>query len=101
MLTSLVSLQQENVKKFKKSVKILNIERKKLYILNDLKNCNKIFGRDVAYDNIESHEKVRFHSLYRKHIFGKTTGRVKLTSTPSLFKVKYIKFLGEICIQDF
>ena len=40
----------------------------------------------VAYDNIKSHKKTEFHLLSRKHIFEKTTGGDKLTS--SFFRVK-------------
>ena len=47
--------------------------RKSPYLLNDLRNFNEIFRKDVAYDNIKSPKKTRFHSLPRKHIFGKTT----------------------------
>ena len=50
MLTSLVSLQQGNVKKIEKSVKIVNIEKENL--LNDLRNFSEIFRKNVAYDDI-------------------------------------------------
>ena len=50
MLTSLVSLQQGNVKKIEKSVKIVNIEKENL--LNDLRNFSEIFGKNMAYDDI-------------------------------------------------
>ena len=43
MPTSLVSLQQGNVTKSEKS-------------MNDLRNFNEIFKKDVAYDNIKSQE---------------------------------------------
>ena len=49
MLTSLVSLYQENVKKPDKS-KFSNL-------LNNLKKFNKIFRKDVDYDNIKNHKK--------------------------------------------
>ena len=49
------------------------------YVLNDSRNFNDIFRKSVAYDNIKSHKKTGFHSLSRKHIFGETTGVVKLT----------------------
>ena len=44
------------------------------YLLNDFRNSNEIFRKDVAYDSIKSHKKVRFHPLSRKHIFGKIAG---------------------------
>ena len=70
MLTSLVSLQQGNVKK-----------------------CQKVFRKDVAYENIKSIEKTRFHSLSlsRKHIFGKSTGWGQIDSL-SLSRIEeYLK----------
>ena len=50
MLMSLVSLQQGNVKKIEKSVKIVNIEEENL--LNNLRNFSEIFRKNVAYDDI-------------------------------------------------
>ena len=76
MLTSLVFLKEGNVKKSEKSIKIVNTEGevKSSYLLNDLRYFTDIFRKDVAYDNIKSHKKLRFHSFPRKHIFGKTPG---------------------------
>ena len=77
-LTSLVSLQQGNVKKSRKLLKIDESsqywQRNSSYNLNDLSNFNDIFRKDVTYDNIKSHEKPGFHPLFRRHIFRKTTG---------------------------
>ena len=39
-----------------------------------MRNFNEIFRKDVTYDNIKSHKKTGFHSLFRRYIFGKTTG---------------------------
>ena len=74
MLTSLVSLREGNVKKSEKSIKIVNTERegKSSYLLNDLRYFTEIFRKDVPYDSIKSHKKLRFYSFPRKHIFGKT-----------------------------
>ena len=70
MMTSLVSLPQENVKQSKKSMKAVYIVGEKYsYLLNDMRNFNEIFRKDVAYDNIESRKKVAFHPLSRKYIF--------------------------------
>ena len=56
---------------------------KALYLLNDLSNFNKIFMKGVAYNNIKIHQK--FHSICRKHFFGKTTeGSNLLFSSPPL-----------------
>ena len=64
--------------------------RESSYLLNNLRNFNEIFRKNVNYDNIKSHKKSEFHPLFRRYIFGKTTGGVKLTPTPSLFRVEKI-----------
>ena len=56
MLTSLVSLLQGNVKKWEKLMKLVNNDKERL-LLNDLRNFNEIFRKDVPYDNIKSHRK--------------------------------------------
>ena len=38
-------------------------------LLNNLRNFNGIFRNDVAYDNIKSHKKPGFHSLFRRYFF--------------------------------
>ena len=63
-------------------MKIANIEqRNSSFLLNELRNFNEIFRKDVTYDNIKSHKKPAFHPLFRGYIFRKTTGGggVKLT----------------------
>ena len=45
-------------------------------------NFSEVFRKAVAYDNVKSHKKARFHSLYIKQIFGKTTRRIKLIFQP-------------------
>ena len=55
---------------------------KSLYLLNDLSNFNKILMKGVAYNNIKSHQKAGFHTICRKHFFGKTT--VGITFAPLL-----------------
>ena len=65
MLTSLVSLQQGNVKKSKKSMKIVNIEEEVLHIFwTTWGNFSEIFMKDVAPDNIKSYEKAGFLPLF-------------------------------------
>ena len=60
MLTSLVSLQKGDVKKSTKLMNIVNIDgRKPSYLLNDLRNFNEIFRKDVTYDDIQSHKKTQ------------------------------------------
>ena len=44
-----------------------------------MRNFNEIFRKDVTYHNIKSPKKPGLHSIFEKHIFGKTTVRVKLT----------------------
>ena len=46
-----------------------------------MRNFSEIFRKDVIFrkDNFESHLKPDIHPLSRKHIFGKTTGGIKLT----------------------
>ena len=51
-----------------------------------MKNVNEIFGKDVTYDNIESHKKPSLHPLSRGYIFGKITGRGQIDH-PRLFMV--------------
>ena len=51
-----------------------NIDRNYLYLLNDLRNFNKILRKDGTYDHIESHKKPGFHPLFRRYIFRKATG---------------------------
>ena len=71
-------MHQGNVKNSKK---IVNTEQENLHIF-------QIFSKDVADDNIKGHKKQRLYPFSEKHIFGKTTGGVKLTPlshpTPNL-----------------
>ena len=70
MLTSLVSLQKENVKKFEKLMKVLNIEGENLW--KNFRNFSETFRRDLAHDNIKSQKKAGFVTLSRIQTFGKT-----------------------------
>ena len=38
-------------------MKIVNIQEENPHLLNELRNFNKIFKKDVTYDNIKSHKK--------------------------------------------
>ena len=40
----------------------------------------------MTYSNIKSHKEARFHPLFRRYIFRKTIGGVKLTPPPPLQK---------------
>ena len=39
--------------------------------MNDLRNFNETFGKDVTYYNIKRHKKAALHPLFRKYIFEK------------------------------
>ena len=57
-------------KKFKKLMKLVIMDREKSsYLLNDLRNFNKIFRKNVAYDNIKNQRKSRVHSFFRRDAF--------------------------------
>ena len=88
MLTSLVSLQQGNVKKSEKLIKIVNIvEKKYWYLLTNLRNFNETVRKDVTYDNIKSHKKTGCYRISEEHIFGKTKREGGKLTSPSLFRV--------------
>ena len=53
-------------------MKILNIEEKNLQI-EELRNFNEVFRKDVPYDNIKSHKKAGLHPLPKNYNFGKIT----------------------------
>ena len=63
-------------------MKILNIEGENL--LNEFRNFNEIFRKDVTSDNIKSHKKPVLHPFSEIQIFGKTT---ESNSPSSLFTV--------------
>ena len=44
-------------------MKIANMTEKIFW--NDMWNFNKIFRKDVSFDNIKSNKKPTFHSLYK------------------------------------
>ena len=62
-----------------------------------MRNFNKVFRKDMTYDNIKSHKKARLHTLSRRHIFRKKHRWVKLYTTPppppplSFFRVKLVE----------
>ena len=72
MLTSIVYLQEKEVKKMKKLRKIVNIAEENLP--NNLRNFIEFFKKNVSYDNIKNHKKQGPYPLYKKYSFGKTTG---------------------------
>ena len=55
-------------------MKIANIDRENSsQLLNDSKNFKEIFRKNVPYDTIKSHKNPRFHPLFTRYVFGKTT----------------------------
>ena len=50
-------------------MKIVTIDKKSSYALNDVRDLNKIFRKDMAYDNVKSYKKAGFHPLSRSYIF--------------------------------
>ena len=75
-------------------MKIANIDRENLTkLLNDLKNFNEVFRKDVPYDNTKIHKKPAFHPLFRRHIFRKTTGGGRQVSK-FMFKLPIITLLS-------
>ena len=71
MLAPLFSLQQGNFKQSEKLMKIVNIEERTSYLLNEYRNLNEIFRKDVTYDNIKSHTKTGLQSFSEKTHFWK------------------------------
>ena len=64
LLTLLVSLQQGNVKKSKKSIKIVNIEGENLQIFwTTWEDSMKLSVKSVAYDNNKNNKKTVLPSL--------------------------------------
>ena len=75
----------KNPKNWRKLMIIASIDKE------ILRNFNEIFRKDVPYDNIKSHKKPGFHSLFRTYIFRKTTLGFKLTPPPSVLGLNCLK----------
>ena len=50
-------------------MKIVNIREENPHLLNELRNFNEIFKKDVTYDNIKSHKKAQGFAIYLKNTF--------------------------------
>ena len=87
MLTSLVYLQQGNLKKSKKLMKIvITGEKKSSYFPNELSSFNETFKKGVPYDNIKSHKKTGLYPYSKKYSFGKASLlRVKANLSGQIF----------------
>ena len=59
------------------------------YLLNNMRNFNDIFRKDVTHDNIKSHKNPGFYPLFRRYNFKKTTGGSQIDAPlPCRFRVK-------------
>ena len=68
--------------------KELILTEKYSYLLNNLRNFNDIFRKDVTSDNIKIiKKKTGSHALSKKYNFGKIWGGGK-TEPPSLLRIK-------------
>ena len=47
-----------------------------------LRNFNKIFRKDVTYNNMRSQNKLRLYSLFRQYNFQKTTNGDQIDPSP-------------------
>ena len=59
--------------------------------MNDFRNFNEIFRKDVTYDNIKSYKKPEPHPLFKpslKETFLEKRQGVQVDAPPSLFRVK-------------
>ena len=75
-------------------------QRKSSYLLNDLKNFNEIFRKNLTYDNIKSHTKNSVSlSLWKIHFWENHKDRVKLTA-PKSFRIKNRKFLRAVTFRN-
>ena len=45
--------------------------------MNNYRSCKKTFRKDVAYDNIKSHEQAGLHPLSRKYISPEITAGIQ------------------------
>ena len=69
-------------------------QRKFSHLMENLKNFNEIFRKDVTYDTNKNHKETGFHLFFWRCIFGNTTrkggggGWANWGQAPSLFKVK-------------
>ena len=84
---SLVYLQQGNLKKSKKPMKIvITGEKKSSYFAKELISFNETFKKGVPYENIKSREKTGLYSYSKKHSFGKASHlRVKANRRSKIF----------------
>ena len=87
-------LQEGNGKKSEKSMKIIHIKGKTLYIFwTNLGISMKLLER-LWFMMIKRHTKTGFHLLSRKQIFGKTTGGRRsnwIPPPPTFFRVRILQ----------
>ena len=87
MLTSLVHLQQGNLKKSKKLMEIvITGEKKSSYFPNKLSSFSETSKKGVPYDNIKCHKKTGLYPYSKKYSLGKASLlRVKANLSGQIF----------------
>ena len=90
MLTSWVSLQQENARRSEKAMKIVNIEEENFHIFRTTWGISiKCSGKMWFMIILKVTKNQGFAiSHTNTHIFEKTTGRIKMDN-PRIFRVKF------------
>ena len=63
-------------------MKIANIDREILHNSQRLENFNETFRKGVTYDNITSHKKPRFHTIYLEDVFFEKPQEVQIDPQP-------------------
>ena len=80
-------------------MKIVNVDISFSYLLNDLRNFNETFRKDVTYDNIKSCKKTGLPILFVRYFFEKPHAGIKFT-TPAVIDIKIgfstLNFLTQI-----
>ena len=65
-------------------MKIVNIDKESLQVLQELRKFKEFFRKDMAFNNIKSHKKPGFYPLSRRYIFGKTA-EIEVKLIPHLY----------------
>ena len=69
--------------------------------MNNYRSRKKTFRKDVAYDNIKSHEKAGLHPLSRKYISRKITAGIQSDPPSRLSSVNLFSVLSSGEVDDF
>ena len=73
-------------------MKIANIDKEIPHIF--LRNFNKIFRKNMTYNNIKSHKKEGLHAFFGRYIFRKTTVGGQIDPPPAVLELKERKTLA-------